>query len=83
MTVHYFDGPTKMNNKPRGLDLHGHRAVESSSNHLLNFFGITFFLLIFPASYYWEKVEAKKNEVEEKFPDFFVTLPNIGKEVFL
>ena len=81
MTVHYFDGiPTNMNNKSLWLGpsmdigpLKVHPTI------FLNFFGITFFLLIFPASYYWEKVEAKKNEVEEKFPDFLRDLAEYWK----
>ena len=36
----------------------------------LNFFGLTFFFLLYPASFYWERVEKRKNEIEEKFPDF-------------
>ena len=30
----------------------------------LNFFGLTFFFLLYPASFYWEKVEKRKNEIE-------------------
>ena len=81
MTVHYFDGiPTNMNNKSLWLGpalelgpLKVHPTI------FLNFFGLTFFLFIFPASYYWEKVEEKKNEVEEKFPDFLRDLAEYWK----
>ena len=85
MTVHYFDGiPTNMNNKSLWLGpalelgpLKVHPTI------FLNFFGLTFFLFIFPASYYWEKVEEKKNEVEEKFPDFLRDLAEYWKGCLL
>ncbi len=70
--VDFYDGiPTNMNNKSVWLgpkiDL---GLIELRPMIFLNFFGLTFFLLLYPASFYWEKVEKKKNEVEEKFPDF-------------
>ena len=41
------------------------------------------FFFIYPASYYWEKVEDAKNEVEEEFPDFLRgPWLNTGKVVF-
>ena len=81
MTVHYYDGiPTNMNNKSLWLGpalevgpLKVHPTI------FLNFFGLTFFFFIFPASYYWEKVEEAKNEVEEKFPDFLRDLAEYWK----
>ena len=81
MTVHYQDGiPTNMNNKSLWLGpalevgpLKVHPTI------FLNFFGLTFFFFIFPASYYWEKVENAKNEVEEKFPDFLRDLAEYWK----
>ncbi len=81
MTVHYYDGiPTNMNNASLWLGpalelgpLKVHPTI------FLNFFGLTFFFFIFPASYYWEKVEEKKNEVEEKFPDFLRDLAEYWK----
>lgn len=72
MTVDYYDGiPTNMNNKsfwigPK-VDL---GTFKFRPTIFLNFFGLAFFFFIYPASYYWEIVEKKKNEVEEKFPDF-------------
>lgn len=81
MTVHYFDGiPANMNNMSLWLGPEvGVGPVKIHPTIFLNFFGLTFFLFIFPASYYWEKVEAKKNEVEEKFPDFLRDLAEYWK----
>ncbi|MBL6733950.1 MAG: type II secretion system F family protein [Candidatus Poseidonia sp.] len=81
MTVHYYDGiPTNMNNKSLwlgpALEL---GPVKLHPTIFLNFFGLTFFFFIFPASYYWEKVEEAKNEVEEKFPDFLRDLAEYWK----
>jgi len=72
ITVDYYDGiPTNMNNKSFWLGPKIELGpLDFRPTIFLNFFGLTFFFLIYPASYYWEKVEAKKNEVEEKFPDF-------------
>jgi flagellar protein FlaJ len=70
MTVHYYDGiPTNMNNKSLWIG----PTIPGTTLHpfiFLNFFGFTFFFFIFPASYYWEKVQEEINRVEEKFPDF-------------
>ena len=72
MTVDFYDGiPTNMNNKSFWLG----PKVELGPLDLrpmifLNFFGLTFFFLLYPASFYWEKVETRKNEIEAKFPDF-------------
>ncbi|MGB0699579.1 MAG: type II secretion system F family protein [Candidatus Poseidoniaceae archaeon] len=72
MTVDFYDGiPTNMNNKSYWLG----PKLELGPFDLrpmifLNFFGLTFFFLLYPASFYWEKVEKRKNEIEEKFPDF-------------
>jgi len=81
MTIHYFDGiPTYMNNKSLwigpSVDIF---ITQVHPTIFLNFFGLTFFLLIFPASYYWEKVEEAKNEMEEKFPDFLRDLAEYWK----
>ena len=81
MTVHYQDGvPTNMNNKSLWLGpavdvgpLKVHPTI------FLNFFGLTFFFFLYPASYYWEKVEDAKNEIEEKFPDFLRDLAEYWK----
>lgn len=81
MTVHYYDGiPSNMNNK--SLWLGPKVSVGPVSIHptiFLNWFGLTFFFFIYPASYYWEKVEDAKNEVEEKFPDFLRDLAEYWK----
>lgn len=81
MTIHYFDGiPTNMNNKSLWIGPSLNLGITSVHPTIfLNFFGLTFFLLIFPASYYWEKVELAKNEMEEKFPDFLRDLAEYWK----
>lgn len=81
MTVHYFDGiPANMNNMSLWLGPEvGAGPVKLHPTIFLNFFGLTFFLFIFPASYYWEKVEYRKNEIEEKFPDFLRDLAEYWK----
>ncbi len=72
MTVDFYDGiPTNMNNKSFWLGPKVEMGpLELRPMIFLNFFGLTFFLLLYPASYYWEKVETRKNEIEAKFPDF-------------
>ena len=72
LTLDFYDGiPTNMNNKSFWL---GPKIELGPFDFrpmiFLNFFGLTFFFLLYPASFYWEKVEARKNEIEEKFPDF-------------
>jgi len=81
MTVHFFDGiPANMNNMSLWLGPEVNLGpVKLHPSIFLNFFGLTFFFFIFPASYYWERVEAKKNEVEEKFPDFLRDLAEYWK----
>ena len=81
MTVHYFDGvPSNMNNK--SLWLGPKISAGPLSIHptiFLNFFGLTFFFFIYPAAYYWERVQKNINEVEEKFPDFLRDLAEYWK----
>ena len=36
----------------------------------LNFFGLSLFFIFWPASFYWDRVKANINAIEEKFPDF-------------
>ena len=72
LTLDFYDGiPTNMNNKSFWL---GPKVELGPFDFrpmiFLNFFGLTFFFLLYPASFYWEKVEKRKNEIEEKFPDF-------------
>ena len=38
-----------------------------------------FFFFLWPASFYWESVENRKNEIEEKFPDFLRDLAEYWK----
>ena len=72
LTLDFYDGiPTNMNNKSFWL---GPKVELGPFDFrpmiFLNFFGLTFFFLLYPASFYWEKVEKRKNEIGEKFPDF-------------
>ena len=72
MTVDFYDGiPTNMNNKSYWIGPKVELGpIDLRPMIFLNFFGLTFFFLLYPASFYWEKVEQRKNEIEEKFPDF-------------
>ncbi|NCG01712.1 MAG: hypothetical protein GWP25_07970 [Euryarchaeota archaeon] len=81
MTVHYFDGiPSNMNNKSFWLGPEVELGPKSIRPFIfLNFFGMMFFFFLYPASYYWERVENAKNEVEEKFPDFLRDLAEYWK----
>ncbi|RJV01463.1 MAG: type II secretion system F family protein [Candidatus Poseidoniales archaeon] len=75
----YYDGiPDNMNNKSLWL---GPTLGDSQIRPMifLNFFGLTFFLYIFPASYYAERVALKRNEKEDKFPDFLRDLAEYWK----
>lgn len=79
VTAEYYDGiPDNMNNKSLWL---GPTLGDSQLRPMifLNFFGLTFFLFIFPASYYAERVALKRNEKEEKFPDFLRDLAEYWK----
>ena len=81
VTVHYFDGiPANMNNA--SFCIGPEVSLGPVSVHpfiFLNFFGLMFFFFLYPASYYWERVEGAKNEVEEKFPDFLRDLAEYWK----
>ena len=81
ITVHYFDGvPSNMNNKSFWLGPEVELGPKSVRPFIfLNFFGLMFFFFLYPASYYWERVENAKNEVEEKFPDFLRDLAEYWK----
>ena len=81
VTVHYYDGiPSNMNNASFWLGPEVELGPKSMRPFIfLNFFGLTFFFLLYPASYYWERVENAKNEVEEKFPDFLRDLAEYWK----
>ena len=79
VTAHVYDGiPDNMNNKSLWV---GPSLGNTNLKPLifLNFFGLTFFLLIFPASYYLEALETKRNNKEEKFPDFLRDLAEYWK----
>ncbi|DAC56381.1 MAG TPA: type II secretion system F family protein [Candidatus Poseidoniaceae archaeon] len=72
VSLGFYDGiPTNMNNKSYWLGPKIELGpVDLRPMIFLNFFGLAFFFLLYPASYYWERVEKRKNEIEEKFPDF-------------
>ncbi len=75
----YYDGiPDNMNNKSLWL---GPTLGDTQLRPMifLNFFGLTFFLYIFPASYYAERVALKRNDKEDKFPDFLRDLAEYWK----
>ena len=81
VTVHYYDGiPANMNNKSYWIGPEISLGPKDIHPFIfLNFFGMTFFFFLYPASYYWERVENAKNEVEEKFPDFLRDLAEYWK----
>ena len=72
ITVQYYDGiPTYMNNKSLWIGPAVNLGpMEFRPTIFLNFFGFGWFLLFFPASFYWDRVQNSVNEMEEKFPDF-------------
>ena len=72
LEMDYYDGlPENMNNKSQWIgpevDLGG---ISLRPTIFLNFFGIGFFIMFWPASFYWDRVKEKTNQMEEKFPDF-------------
>ncbi|RAH14730.1 MAG: hypothetical protein CMB56_004605 [Methanobacteriota archaeon] len=81
VTAMVYDGvPNYMNNKSQwigpelqlgGFDLH--------PTIYINFFGFGFFLMIYPASVYWDRVQKNINAREEKFPDFLRDLAEYWK----
>ena len=81
MEIEYYDGiPANMNNK--SLWIGPEVSIGPLGIHptiFLNFFGLMFFFFLWPASFYWERVENKKNEIEEKFPDFLRDLAEYWK----
>jgi flagellar protein FlaJ len=77
LTLDYYDGiPENMNNKSQwiGPDVGGFRPTI-----FLNFFGFGFFIMFWPAAYYWDKVKERINRMEEKFPDFLRDLAEYWK----
>ena len=81
MEIEYYDGiPANMNNKSLWIGPEvsiGPLGIHPTN--FLNFFGLMFFFFLWPASFYWERVENKKNEIEEKFPDFLRDLAEYWK----
>jgi len=81
VTAMVYDGiPNYMNNKSQwiGPEL----PLAGFSLHptiYINFFGFGFFLMIYPASVYWDRVQKNINAREEKFPDFLRDLAEYWK----
>ena len=81
LEMDYYDGlPENMNNKSQWIgpevDLGG---ISLRPTIFLNFFGIGFFIMFWPASFYWDRVKEKTNQMEEKFPDFLRDLAEYWK----
>ncbi len=77
LTMDYYDGiPENMNNKSQwiGPEVSGFRPTI-----FLNFFGLGFFIMFWPAAYYWDRVKERVNRMEEKFPDFLRDLAEYWK----
>ena len=81
MEIEYFDGvPANMNNKSLWIGPeYSLGPINVHPTIFLNFFGLMFFFFLWPASFYWEGVENRKNEIEEKFPDFLRDLAEYWK----
>ncbi len=81
LKMDYYDGlPENMNNKSQWIgpevELGG---LSLRPTIFLNFFGLGFFLMFWPASFYWDRVKEKTNQMEEKFPDFLRDLAEYWK----
>ena len=81
LEMDYYDGlPENMNNKSQWIgpevELGG---LSLRPTIFLNFFGLGFFIMFWPASYYWDRVKEKTNRMEEKFPDFLRDLAEYWK----
>ena len=81
ITVDVYDGiPDNMNNKSLWIgpevDLLG---ITLRPTIFLNWFGIGIFVLIYPASIYWERQMKSLNDIEDKFPDFLRDLAEYWK----
>ena len=69
VSLAFYDGiPTNMNNKSYWLgpkvDL---GPFDLRPMIFLNFFGLTFFFLLYPASFYWERVEKERMKLRKSF----------------
>ena len=72
MDLTFYDGvPQYMNNGSIWIgpkyELGG---IQIHPTIFLNFFGLSLFFIFWPASFYWDRVKANINAIEEKFPDF-------------
>ena len=81
LKMDYYDGlPENMNNKSQWIgpevELGG---LSLRPTIFLNFFGLGFFIMFWPASFYWDRVKEKTNQMEEKFPDFLRDLAEYWK----
>ena len=81
LEMDYYDGiPENMNNESQWIGPEVELAGFSlRPTMFLNFFGLGFFILFWPASYYWDRVTEKTNRMEEKFPDFLRDLAEYWK----
>ncbi|MDP6640164.1 MAG: type II secretion system F family protein [Candidatus Poseidoniaceae archaeon] len=80
ISVLTYDGiPDNMNNKSLWVGPEVDFGVKLRPTIFLNFFGIGIFVMIYPASYYWDKQMKALNEIEEKFPDFLRDLAEYWK----
>ena len=81
LEMDYFDGvPENMNNKSQWIGPEVELGPLSLRPTIfLNFFGLGFFVMFWPASFYWDGVKEKTNRMEEKFPDFLRDLAEYWK----
>ncbi len=81
VTAMVYDGiPNYMNNKSQWIGPEVNLGGFSLHPTIyINFFGFAFFLMIYPASVYWDRVQRNINAREEKFPDFLRDLAEYWK----
>ena len=77
----YYDGiPEYMNNKSQWIGPEVNLGpLDLRPTIFLNFFGLGFFFMFWPASFYWDRVKERTNRMEEKFPDFLRDLAEYWK----
>lgn len=81
LEMDYYDGvPEYMNNKSQWIGPQLNVGpLDLRPTIFLNFFGLGFFFMFWPASFYWDRVKEKTNRMEEKFPDFLRDLAEYWK----
>ncbi len=79
--VDTYDGvPEMMNNKSKFLGPEINTGIISLRPfNFLNWFAFGMFTLLFPASFYWDRVQKKTEAMENKFPDFLRDLAEYWK----